>query len=218
MARERFFFLSQWYGFHFVVFLLSKLQYTAAKFTEKPAKTPPYSQASSQVRKRYLSKSAASPSCPTEGFISRNQQIWGAAVWQHFHRGQPPNSCWKWKAGCLVKAQSRLFIPGAWLPLPASLALWLHRALSLKLVTIFVFLTVFPRNLLLREFRFSPVNTYVGCRGSGITLDFCFLLSCPFFSLWRLAIFPVLDSSDTLKVWLGWISSTWLLPVFLFRH
>lgn len=144
---------------------------------------PPYAQASSQVRKRYLSKSAASPSCPMEGFIPRNQQIWGAAVWQHFHRGQPPNSCWKWKAGCLVKAQSRLFIPGAWLSLPASLALWLHRALSLKLVTIFVFLTVFPRNLLLREFRFSPVNTYVGCRGSGITLDFCFLLSCLFFSL-----------------------------------
>lgn len=35
MQKDFFF---QWYGFHFIVSLLNKLQYNAVKFTQKPAK------------------------------------------------------------------------------------------------------------------------------------------------------------------------------------
>lgn len=137
----------------------------------------------------------------------RKEQILGAALSQHFHWGHQINSSWKWKDTLMVEVQSRLFTPDLLLFHPALLTFLLFRALWLKVVPVFIFLTPFPRNLLL----FPPQHL---CRIPRVWNQARFWGCFVYFS----DVFSNSELPETLRIWLGWISSIWTSSVLLISH
>lgn len=177
---QRFFF-SYWYGFNFITFLLNKLWYTAVKFTQEPAKkihTP-------KPAHRYISN--IFPNQLPAPHIPRKDSSWeNRANFRWYWLSVFP----LWKTTTFL-LEIKIYTPGRntvhpLYPTNASFfpifAHFLTSKSSLsKTYHYFYLLTRFHRNLLLREFFFSSINTCVRCNGSGIKVEFTFILSCPFF-------------------------------------